>query len=297
MSETPRYRTARYDPVPVWRRWWPLAAQEFSSLFRTKWGVAAFCICLVPGLARMVVLLILFGVVNFGPRGLRSRLSNRSGLSTLDPERVEFYLEPVLSVTPGMLFTLALTSLVVARSVARDRLSNALELYWTRGISPSAYLFAKWFGCWSLLSVVTVGVPLVLMVTATFLAEDWRPYWRSAPQFAMALLGLWVTTGIWTAVCVGISASCRAPNAAIVSWAMLVVGSTAVGFVASKALGDPGLASILSVWNAGGVVVRGIAGLPPVGGSLVGAIAALLALTVGIGAMAWRRMRLEEAVG
>lgn len=297
MNETVRYRQADYEPVPAWRRWWPLAVQEFSSLFRTRWGVALYCLCLVPGFGRLVMLLIIFGVVNFGPPGLRSRLSQRSEMAQLDPRQVEFYLEPVLAVMPGMVFCLLLTSLVVARAVARDRVTNALELYWTRSVSPAAYLFAKFCGCFLLMAVLTTGVPLALWITAVLLADDWSLFLASAPQIGCGLGGLLLVTAIWTAMCILISAACTTPNTAMVLWSMLLVGSSAAGFVLSKVLQEPRLRACLSVWDAGGVVVRAIAGVSERGVSVAWALATLTGLLIGLLLLAARRLRLVEAIG
>lgn len=297
MNDALSYREDHYAAVPAWRRWWPIAANEFGSLFRSKWGVAMFCVCLVPGIGRLVMLLILFGVVRFMP-GLKNRIS-QGGEIALDPSRVDFYFEPVLAVMPGMVFALLLTSLVVARAVARDRVTNALELYWTRGISPRGYLFAKWLGCVQLMSIFTVLVPLVLWATALFLAEDTGPLWAIAPQFGVALVGVLVVTSLWTGICILISAACSTPNTAMVSWCMLLVGSTAIGVVLAGALKQPWLVSCLSVWDAGVVLVREFAGLPhrPRGTvSVVGAATTLLSLLAVFALLARRRMRVAEAI-
>lgn len=290
------YRAGSSRMVPRWLWWWPLARSEFLSLFRTRWGVAAFLVCLLPGIGRLVMLLILFGVLDFGGGGLRNRMSRRGELASLDPGRIEFYLEPVLSVMPGMVFALALSSLVVARSIAKDRVTNALELYWTRGISPRAYLFGKWVGGCGVLACTTVGVPLLLWTTAILLAEDASPFVAETPRFALALAGLLVVTGVLVAICTLVSAACSVPNTAMVVWSMLLIGSGALGVVLSRAVAAPWLASTLGLWNAGGVVVRAAAGVPQRGVSVLGSsivLACALALAWGV---ARRRLRIEEAV-
>ena len=294
MNGSLQYRTADFVPIPAWRRWWPVAAQEFASLFRTKGGIAMFCACLLPGVYKLVMLLILFGVVNFAPRGLQARLQRAE--VGLDPHRIEFYLEPVLSVRPGMIFALLLTSLVTSRAVARDRVTNALELYWTRSISPGAYLFAKWVGCGLLFAVFTVAVPTVLWITSALLADDAERVLATAPQLARAILGLAAVTGAWTALCILVSTMCSAPNTAMVSWSVLLVGSAAIAFVLSRALQQPSLMSCLSVWDAGAVVARGIAGVPQRGASVTGVVTTLLALLAAFWWIAQRRLRLAEAI-
>ena len=75
MSHALHYRPLEAGRVTGLMRLWPLARQEMTALFRTKWGVALLFICLFPSLGRLVMLLIVFGVVNVGPPGLRDRLS------------------------------------------------------------------------------------------------------------------------------------------------------------------------------------------------------------------------------
>lgn len=282
--------------VSALRRVWPLADFEFRSLFRSRWGVALFCACLFPGLGRLVMLLIAFGVLNFGPPRLRSRLQGRTEIAGLDPGRVDFYLEPVLSVMPGLVFLLLLTSLVVARTIARDRMANALELYWTRGISPRGYVAGKWLGSILLCGTVTVAVPLALWLTAGLLAEDWSLMADSWVGMAWATAGLLLVTVVWTGMCLSISAICPAPNTAMVAWCMLLVGSSALGVVMANALREPWLRSCLSIWDAGAVVVRAIAGVSQRGVSVPGAVGTL---TVTFTVLAWiacKRLRLGEAV-
>ncbi|MCU0863272.1 MAG: ABC transporter permease [Planctomycetes bacterium] len=301
MSQRLTYRTSHFEPVPAWRRWWPLAWAEASSLFRSIWGVVLFCVCLLPVLIRLAMLLIMFGVVNFGPPSLRNRLTSRATgeLASIDPRRVEFYVEPVLQVMPGMVFVLLLSSLVIARSVARDRSTNALELYWTRGITPWTYLLAKWFGGLMLLSLLTVIAPLALWTTAVFLAEDWSLFLDSWLPMLIALSALMLVTAVWSALGILLSAAANSPNGAMVAWISLLVGSGALAVVLAVVLREPWLRSCLSVWDAGGVIVRALAGLaqPRGGVSVAGAGCVLGGLLLFTWWRARRRLRLGEAIG
>jgi hypothetical protein len=246
-------------------------------------------------------LLIMFGVVSFGPPALRNRLSSRATgeMASLDPRRVEFYVDPVLQVMPGMVFVLLLSSLVVARAIARDRSTNALELYWTRGITPWSYLLAKWVGGHLLLSTLTVLAPLALWVTAVFLAEDWSLFADTWWPMLGALVALALITAVWTGLGILLSAAANSPNGAMVAWISLLVGSGALAVVLAVVLREPWLRSCLSVWEAGGVVVRSLAGLTQGRGgvSVPGAYAMLGALLVVTGWRARRRLRLGEAIG
>ena len=298
MSQALHYRPLDCERVTGLKRLWPLARQEMTTLFRTKWGVALFFVCLFPSLGRLVMLLIMFGVVDFGPRALRERLTENlpPDLDHINPARAAFYFETALSTMPGMVFFLMLTSMVVARCIARDRATNGLELYWTRGISPWGYVFGKWLGGFLLTASMTVLMPLVLWLAAWFLAKDPALLTATAGQFFLGLLGLALMTAIWTAIGALISAIASSANLAMVLWAMLIVGSSAVAFVLSRALGEPELRSCLSFWDAGRVVVRDLASLPQRNVSVGGAYVMLLALTTVLFALARRRMRVVEAL-
>jgi hypothetical protein len=293
------YRPSPYVDVPAWRRAWPLAWQETTVLFRSKLGVALFFLCLIPVFVRLGMLLIAFGVLQFGPPGLQNRaLQRAAGIEPrFDPRHAEFYVDHVLSVLPGMVFALLLSTLVVARSVARDRPTNALELYWTRGISPRAYVLAKLVGGTLLLGALTVAAPALLWLTAVFLDRDWSLLFETAAAMAAALGGVAVATAVWAAIATMLSAAAATPNGAMVLWTVLLVGSAALGAVMSQLLRDRELLSIVSLWHGGGAVARAIAGLPQRGVSVGGAAAMLGAVLVVAWLRARPRLRVGEAVG
>ncbi len=298
MSQPLHYRPLECERVAGLSRLWPLARQEMTVLFRTKWGLALYFFCLFPSLGRLVMLLIVFGVVDFGPPGLRDRMSQNlpPELEHLNPERAAFYFETALSTLPGMVFFLMLTSMVVARSVARDRATNGLELYWTRGISPWGYVFAKWWGGFLITASMTVMMPMLLWLGGALLAEDWSVLLGTGGQFVLGLFGIALMTAIWTGVGTLLSAVASSANFAMVLWAMLLVGSSAVGFILSRVLDEPALRSCLSFWDAGRVVVRDLAGLPQRDVSVRGAYAMLGVLTTALLALARRRLRVVEAL-
>lgn len=291
-----RYRAASHLVVPRWRRWWPLARHEFGILFRSKWGVALFCACLLPLVVRTFVLMIRFGVVNFGANPRRNMLAQSQAFAQWDPLRPDFYVEMVMGTWPGLLILVLITSSVSAAAVARDRRTNALELFWTRGISPWGYLLAKWVGSLLLLSLLTCVGPVVLWGFACLMAEDWSLCAETAPFLVPMLAGLLLATAAWTAICVLLSALSQSPNQAIVGWCMLVVGSTAVGAVLSRVFHDPSIRTWLSIWDAGGVVARQLAGVTARGpfesaAMFLGGLLLLLLLFVR------RRLALAEAIG
>ncbi|MFK7742783.1 MAG: ABC transporter permease [Planctomycetota bacterium] len=293
-----------YRPLPTsvrrhgYRRLWPLARQEMLGLFRTRWGLTLYFFCLFPSLGRLVMLLIMFGVVDFGPRSMRQRMQDNlpDSMEHLNPERASFYFETALSTMPGMVFFLLLTSMVVARSIARDRATNALELYWTRGISPWGYVFAKWWGGFLLTASMTVVMPIVLWLAAGFLAEDWSQLTDTLPQFALGVAGMVMITVLWTVTGTLLSAIAGSANLAMVLWSVLLVGSFAVGVVIARVLGEPWLRSSLSFWDAGRVLVRALAGFDQRGASPTAAVVTLSSLITVLAVLARRRMRVVEAL-
>jgi len=292
-----RYRPAAYLPVPAFWRWWPLAWQEFLTLFRSKWGIAMFCVCLIPVAARLFVLMILYGVVNFGAGARGNLLSRSQALAQWDPLRPDFYVESVVTTFPGLPILVLLTASVTAGAVARDRATNALELFWTRGISPLQYVVAKWLGSMLLLMLVTVAGPLFLWLAAALLADDWTQLTSTLPFVPQMLGGLCGVTAIWTASCVLLSALCSSRNQAIVAWCLLMLGSSATANVTAVVFREPAIRSWLSLWDAGGVLARASAGVATRGAPVVPAAAFLAAVLLGLALLARRRLALQEAVG
>jgi ABC-type transport system involved in multi-copper enzyme maturation permease subunit len=292
------YRPDLSMPVPAWRRWWPLARQEFGGLFRTRWGVALCGLCLLPLLApRLVFILVVNNALSFGP-GLRTHMQNRvaSGPGDFDPQRVAFYLEPVLSAFPGMAVFAVVCAVAAARSIARDRAANALELLLTRGISPFCYFLARWLGAVLQAAVFTVGVPLVLWLVAVLLAEDWSLLFATAPSIGVGIVGLLVATSAWIGICCLLSAISSSPSQAVVLWLLMLVGTSATGGVLARVLREPALESWVGVWQAGAVLVRALCGAAPPGSPLLPAACLLSTLLVAMAVLASRRLSLAKVL-
>lgn len=294
------YREASYTPVPASRRWWPLATREAAQLFRSRWGILLYGLCLIPFLVRTVILMIVFGVLNLGPESLRARLQTRpiaaGGANVeLDPRRIGFYAAQALE-PPAFVFILLLTSMVVARAIARDRATNALELYWTRGISPAQYVLAKWVGGTLLVGSITVFAPFVLWLLAVFLAPDWTLLQTTAGDMAVLIGGLALATGMLTAIGVFVSGAAATANGAIVVWTTILVGGGAIAELLAAVLRLPELRSWIAPWTAFGVTVRSIAGLNVRGASILGAWCCLGALLLWSFWRARKRLRMEDAL-
>lgn len=296
-----RARLAGYAPEPVWRRLWPIARHEFRTLFRTVWGVVLFVFCLLPSVFNLVVMLITLGVLQIGalprnmprhmPRGMSRELGN---VANMLPDHVEFYVESILE--RSLLQLLILTAFVGCRAIAKDRASNALELYWTRGIGPRGYFFAKWGGSFLLLLLVAVVAPLMVWVVGVFVAEDWGFLQDTIGFMPRVLLGhgLFVAVVAWLAL--SISGMVQQPNFASVLWLILVAGSGAVAALLSELLDDAGWTRYLGLWQSLGDLDRWIAGAPLLGDSGPHAAVSVLVYVAVLTLLMLRRMRRQEAI-
>jgi ABC-type transport system involved in multi-copper enzyme maturation permease subunit len=293
------YRSLQYRSESAVARLAAVAALEFRTLFRSRWGVALFAICLLPSLVQLVFLMMHAGVLQFGPRGwvhgLQEQLAGNPGLARWIPTRLRFYLAPILewSLAP----VLMLTVLVSSRAIAKDRAANALELFWTRGISPRGYFVAKWLGSLALLGLLCVGAPLVLWILGVVMAPDWGFLEQTWPFMPRALLGLAVFTVALSYLPVVFSAVAGSPNLASVSWCMLLLGSLAFGNVLSALLRDVAWEPVLSLWDAAATLARWIAGMPEREATVRGAFVNLTVVSAALSALAIRRLRVREAVG
>ena len=288
-----QYRPAPYQPTSRWQRLQPLIRLEFTTLFRHRWGVLAFIVCIMPSIGRLVMLLSWLGVLAFGGPRMRGNAPPQ-----LQPDRIDFYVDAIVAPEQGMFVFLCLTALATARAVAKDRRTNALELYWTRGISPRGYFLGKWLGTFLLVSSMTVATPLLLWLTGVLLADDWSFLEQTRSFMPAALAGLLVFTAVLTTLCIQLSAIAATPNAATIVWCLLLGGSSALGHIIGHVTRRQGLTASVSVFDAAGALARALAGMPQrgVSVSVPGAAVLLAALLIVFGALARRRLRLQEAV-
>ena len=136
-----------------------------------------------------------------------------------------------------------------------------------------------------------------MWLTGTFLAEDWTLFTSTVLPLLRALVGVAFATMIWTGAATLVSAACVSPNAAMVMWAVLLVGSRAVGVVIGGVLNDRSLASCVSLWDAGAASARTIGGLWQRDSSEVGAFVMLAVALAVLLLLARRKMRVTEAIG
>jgi ABC-type transport system involved in multi-copper enzyme maturation permease subunit len=286
------YRALQYVPMPAWRRLWSVARLEYTVLFKRRLGIVMFILCLLPALFNLGVMLVQVGVMRIGA-GEEHLVEMRAEFPRMDPAAMDFFLTP-LNEPPSFLVFVLLTGLVSCRAIAKDRESRALEIYWTRCITPLGYFAAKWFGSLLLLGTIIVAAPALVWVLAVLLAPDWSYLEQTIGMVPRVLGALAVFTAAMTAIAVMFSAVATTANLASILWFSLLIGTGAVGRVLAQVFPGEWWLKAINPWDAVKRVAEWLAGHTPredypVGYGLVfsGAVIALLA--------AWTARRIRRA--
>ncbi|MEZ5965560.1 MAG: hypothetical protein R3F56_17125 [Planctomycetota bacterium] len=286
------YRDVSYQPTSAFARIWPIARHELLAMFRMRFGAILFLLCLAPTVGQLILLLVRAGLWEVAPEG-RGGGAIPFG-DRLDPASPNFYMWPI--TTMSFVPFLVLTTLVSVRAIAKDRAAGALEIYWTRAISPWAYFVGKWYGSFLLLAAAFVAAPCVLWLTSVLLAPDWSQLEATIGMVPRVLAGLAWLCATMALLAVSVSALAPTPNFAAIVWLFVVVGSLGFGQVLRFALRENWTVAI-NPWRAGKRVVEWFAGFTPFFdyspwaalGLVTGIAAVLLALAA-------RRLRVLEAV-
>ena len=292
------YRALDYRQTSMAARIGSIVALEYKTLFRRKLGVVLFFLCMLPALFNLVVVLLWSGVLSFGggPSDGWEKIGQVN--PRMDPTAIEFFLVPVLGEPPAFLVFLVLTTLVGCRAIAKDRESNALELYMTRCIEPSGYLLGKWLGSFALLGTVFVAGPLLTWTVGVLISPDWTYFEQTRAFFPGALAGLAAFTALLTTVVILFSAAAASANAASALWLGVVLGTLALGNAVAGMLHGAWWCKVISPWDASKRVAEAIAGYVPTHDYPVGwAIGALAILLLPLAVVARRRLGRGEAIG
>lgn len=288
------YQTLTYEPTSWLRRVWALAWLEMRGLFRTRWGTILFLVCQIPLIRSLFILTIWAGFWSFGGGG-GSRLGQMA--PEFAPEHPAFYLAPAMAES-GFVFVLLLTTLVSARSIAKDRAARGLEILWTRGIGPGGYFFGKWLGSFALVGVGTVLGPLAMWVFAQAASPDEGFVTASMEWLPRTMVALLFFTAALTGLATALSSMARSPNLASILWVVVVVGASAIARVFSRLFRGESWVRALSPWDAAKRTAEEIAGVTPrIEFEPSVAIGAVLLYAGVVFALAQRRLRTEEAVG
>lgn len=290
------YRPLEYTPVGTAGRMAPVVMLEFRALFRSRWGVALFALCMLPNLVSLVLLAMQMGILEFGPARVRD-MAFRLSPGWMNSYSADFYLWPGLRGAKSMLTFLAITGMVTSRSIARDRQAGALEMHWTRGITPGQYFAARWFGSFMLVSLGIVLAPTLLWLIGLLTAPDTGFFESTISVFPWVLCSLFLFTAVLTLLASALSAIPAHPNGAMILWVLLLAGTATGGFILEQILPGSNGTEAISPWRCAERLADAIAGVPSTLPFGPGLAALVLAGYLGVlGVLAARRLRLREAV-
>jgi len=245
---------------------------------------------------RFVMMLIWLGLLAFDGRSARHAAHDvPNELQGFVPTNVKFYVDSIVALEQGFFVLLLLSAMTCARAIAKDRATNALELYWTRGISPLGYFLGKWLGGFLLIGCLTILGPALLWLTGALLAEDWSFLQETIGFVPSALAGLTAFTIVFTALGLLVSAVSSSANVAMILWCILLGGSLAASGAMRELTNDDQVLQF-NVWECAATLARACTGTVPPYGSVGGALVMLGALVVVLVVVARRRLRTTEAI-
>ena len=293
------YRQLSYEPTAMVERLWPIARMEFRSLFKHRLGILGFLLCQGPAIGSLVILMIQLGVWRLSggdeAMAMRSALVPFDQDSRANPFSVLFFIDPV--IRESQIPFIVLTFLVSCRAIVKDRAANALEIYWTRGITPMGYFLAKWCGSFLLLGVGFIALPALLWLIGILMAPDSAMWDATIGFMPRALLSLSLFTMLMSGLAVGFSALGRSPNFSSILLLFLIIGSSVFGQVLSRVFRGQLWLRAISPWDAAKRLVEWGSGATSSDGDPIWSALMVLGIIVGLlGVVVMRRIRLGEAV-
>jgi ABC-type transport system involved in multi-copper enzyme maturation permease subunit len=216
------YSAFQYEPVSPLARIWSIARMEFGKIFKSKKGLVLFILSVV-----YVMVLLVLTFFNLGPNSEQFSEIGKQLSPRLSPFTREFYLGYSTDVFGFICFVL-LTTIIGVRAIAADKAVNALEIYWTRGISPWGYFLGKWIGSFLLLVVVYVAGPLVVWLYGLLSAPDVTFMQETVKFIPSVILALLIKCAVLSFLAVGFSGLSSSPNIAMFMWLIGILGSRAL---------------------------------------------------------------------
>ncbi|MBI5849968.1 MAG: hypothetical protein HZB39_02850 [Planctomycetes bacterium] len=286
------YRRLTFQPTSTWRRVLAVASSDLRAPFRTRLTTILFLVCQLPTYGSLVLLFVWSGFWQLGSgRPPRLGIAGRG-----DPASAQFYLASLTS-PEAFLATTTLVAFTVSRVVARDRANHALEIVWTRGLTPIAWFGGKVLGAVFVLGIGSILAPLLLWLLAFTSSGDPEFLATTLPVVPLVILGAIVQTLVVAFLATAVSACVATPNAASILWVVLVAGGSALARVTSRMTDWIELRAI-SPWDAITRTTQAIAGATPrFEIPVAAAIVAVVALVVAAAFAVLRRIRLAETVG
>lgn len=285
------YRTLNVPLQPTWRRLQALAVTSFKAPFARRMGLLAYLFTFLPGLGNLIFLLLTSGLITFGDSAGSG--PSPAAQSIYDPTQARTYLR--LVTDQFVQFAFALTAWITCRAIARDRVAGALELLWTRGITPVGYFVAHWLGSFTLLALPTLGCQLLIYIVAYSTSADEEFLSNSFEPFLRAFAGSAVLLAVLTFLPLCISAIVSRAQLASILWigGLLLLG--AVSVIAGSIFRDVPGVGLIAPWRAMVELASQIAGTTE-DDLLVESSLSLGFWVVLLGSLAMRRLRPTEAL-
>ena len=163
------YLPLRDEERPGKPSWLVLPLTEAASWIKNRKLLILWFLCVIPFLVLLVELFMSLSLVVLGEGRGPGGASPRAFFG--DPRTMDFYAKPLLeqSLLPVLVF-LAATAI---RTVSLARKSGALELYFTRPLTPLRYVLGRWAGAALATASVTALPALLVWLIGALAAPDW----------------------------------------------------------------------------------------------------------------------------
>ena len=212
------YRAYEGERTSSLTRCFELAKSEVKRAFKGKRFLLFYIFCITPAILRLVLLYVHF-VVQGDEQGSRlaARMGNRGFWSILAiVDQPEFYFNAMLAGT--MVLVLMFSAVAISGIVAKDRAENALELYFTRGITPLHYIIAKWAAAFFLMLCQLLFPILAVWILGVYIAPDWQYFADTVGFMPNLILGLSFFCASLAFLATALSTSTDSPRFALMRW-------------------------------------------------------------------------------
>ena len=274
---------------------------DVRRFFKSWKFLIYFAFSVAPAIFQLVIVYVWFIVFEqgermsgrrMGPRGAGTFLERFFGSSVTD---AAFYY--AVPLTLGIFLAIIFSGVVGASIVSRDRKSNALEIYFTRGIRPVHYFFGKWSATSFMLLAQLLFPYLIVWVWAWTLSPDesfLQATWSMLPRVVLAQLFFCGSLGF---LAVAQSVSSESPPFAVIRWCGALFGLHLIARLFVRVLDDDSWL-LLSPWSVLYRIGGEIAGVEPGNELRIGSCLIVYAIWMLVGGLWLRRyLRPVEVVG
>ncbi|PIE24606.1 MAG: hypothetical protein CSA62_01900 [Planctomycetota bacterium] len=277
-----------------------IIASDVRSFFKSWKFLIYFAFSVSPAIFQLVIVYVWFIVFGQGQQMGMRRFGRESGgilvrfFGASVTDAAFYYAVPL---TLGIFLAIIFSGVVGATIVARDRKSNALEIYFTRGIRPRHYFMGKWGAC-SFMLLASLLLPyLVVWLWAWTLSPDasfLQDTWRMLPGVVLGQLFFCGSLGF---LAVALSVSSDSPPFVVIRWCGALFGLHMVARLFVRVL-DNDAWLLLSPWSVLYRIGGEIAGVDPGNELRLGSCLIVYAVWMTLAGLWLRRfLRPVEVVG